>query len=190
MTDAVPDADREQLGAELASQFTEWASREGLLARIAEEQCADLAKAYIAGAVSAAVAAAPHLAAADPTTENEGFRAYKAGLAAGRSEGIAAERARILVPDETVHADGSIGPDSAPAEYSQDPAYWYRRWLFAMKQLDEEAYQRICGWPEAAAAERERIRQLMITELDRSVLGPVLDRIWLRTFANRLTDAP
>ena len=34
-------------------------------------------------------------ATADATTENEGFRAYKAGLAAGRAEGAAAERNRI-----------------------------------------------------------------------------------------------
>lgn len=62
MTGPVPaEADRERLGAELAGEFSEWASREGLLARVTEEQCADLAKAYIAGAISAAVAAAPHI---------------------------------------------------------------------------------------------------------------------------------
>jgi hypothetical protein len=33
----------------MAQLFTDWAQREGLLSRITEEQCADLAKAFMAG---------------------------------------------------------------------------------------------------------------------------------------------
>ena len=74
--------------------------------------------------------------------------------------GAAAERGRILIPDETLHADGSIGPDSVPAEYSQDPAYWYRRWLFALKQLNKEGGERI-----RAFVERQHLQQLAETWL-------------------------
>ena len=96
-------------------------------------------------------------------------------------QAAAAERARILVSDETLHADGSIGPDTAPP-WGGDAAYWYRRWLFAVKQLDEEGSQRISAYvgmrehlDEVAAdaganvaadrirlEERARIRQLAI----------------------------
>jgi hypothetical protein len=45
MTETDPDT--------MAEMFTDWAKREGLLPRITEEQCADLAKAYMAGWVMA-----------------------------------------------------------------------------------------------------------------------------------------
>ena len=56
-----------------------------------------------ADAKSALEAAAPHLTAADPTTESEGFRAWKAGVATGRAEGAAAERQRLLPPLRAMH---------------------------------------------------------------------------------------
>lgn len=36
-------------GNELSALFAKWAEREGILARIDEQQCADLAKAFMAG---------------------------------------------------------------------------------------------------------------------------------------------
>ena len=39
---------------EMAAAFTAWAAGEGILARVTEEQCADLAKAFMAGCVYAA----------------------------------------------------------------------------------------------------------------------------------------
>jgi hypothetical protein len=79
------------------------------------------------------------------------------------AEAVAAERERILVPDETLNADGSIGPDAVPPGLSPDPAYWYRRWLFALKQLDALGTEHMFASAmaaRAAIAERERIRQL------------------------------
>jgi hypothetical protein len=115
-------------------------------------------------------------------------------LAEARREGAAAERARILVSDETLHADGSIGPDTAPP-WGGDAAYWYRRWLFAVKQLDEEGSQRISAYvgmrehlDEVAAAaganvaadrirleERARIRQLAL-DCDATYCEPCHDK--------------
>ena len=112
----------------------------------------------------------------------EAFIAGRPTMAAAiAAQAAAAERARILVSDETLHADGSIGPDTAPP-WGGDAAYWYRRWLFAVKQLDEEGSQRISAYvgmrerlDEVAAdaganvaadrirlEERARIRQLAI----------------------------
>ena len=71
--------------------------------------------------------------------------ALEAAAPAIAAQAAAAERARILVSDETLHADGSIGPDTAPP-WGGDAAYWYRRWLFAVKQLDEEGSQRISAY--------------------------------------------
>jgi hypothetical protein len=39
---------------EMAAAFTAWAAGEGILARVAGEQCEDLAKAFMAGCVYAA----------------------------------------------------------------------------------------------------------------------------------------
>jgi hypothetical protein len=36
-------------GAEAADLFAKWAAKEGLLARVTEDQCAGLARAFIAG---------------------------------------------------------------------------------------------------------------------------------------------
>lgn len=59
--------------------------------------------------IAALEAAAPHLTAADPTTESEGFRAWKASVAAGRAEGAAAERQRIRQDALTVAASFDDG---------------------------------------------------------------------------------
>ena len=40
-------------GELMADLFTEWAKREGILSRITEEQCRDLAKAFMAGYAAA-----------------------------------------------------------------------------------------------------------------------------------------
>ena len=65
-------------------------------------------------------AAAPHLAA-DPTTESEGFRAYKAGVAAGRAEGAAAERQAIIRAASqlraAIPADHPAGAQASFADY-------------------------------------------------------------------------
>lgn len=116
-------------------------------------------------------------------------RALEAAAPHLTAAAAAAERQRILIPDETLHEDGSIGPDSVPAEYSQDPAYWYRRWLFAMRALDEEAEARIAGWPKSIAAERARIRQL--AQHHQAVCGGKSgDPDLLRPFADLLADTP
>lgn len=39
---------------EMAAAFAAWAAEAGILARVTEEQCADLAKAFMAGCVYAA----------------------------------------------------------------------------------------------------------------------------------------
>lgn len=56
-----------------------------------------------------------------------------------------------------------------PAGFSRDPDHWYRRWLWACEQLDEEGAQRVAHYAAldrkvvaaactaAVAAERERI---------------------------------
>lgn len=75
-----------------------------------------------------------------------------------------------------------------PDGFPSSPEYWYGRWLAAQEQLDEEGAQRIAGWPRAAAAERERIRQLALAEADRG-RKTGLDRIALRAFAQRLGAA-
>ncbi len=57
--------------------------------------------------------------------------------------------AAILNPDgfDTGHADGSVGPAQLPPEYRDtDAAYWYRRWLFLARMLDEEAEERIAHY--------------------------------------------
>jgi hypothetical protein len=119
-----------------------------------------------------------------------------------------AERDRILVPDDTLHADGSIGPNDVPPGLSPDPAYWYRRWLFAMNQLDKEANERISAYAgmrehldKAArtaaanveedrirAAERDRIRHLAAEYRAVYFTGNAKDGIEPSPFASLLTE--
>ena len=89
-------------------------------------------------ATRALEAAAPHLTPADPTTETEGFRAYQAGLAAGRAEGAVAERERIR------RFSATLGTDSS----SDDEV------MALIQQLLNEG----------AAAEREKIRAAIADE--------------------------
>lgn len=83
---------------------------------------------HLAGATLEA--AAPHLTAADPTTETEGFRAYKAALAAGRAEGTAAERQRIIRLASQMRA-------SIPADHPQDAEASFADYLRVTSQPDE-----------------------------------------------------
>jgi hypothetical protein len=96
------------MGAELAESFSEWASREGILTQITEEQCADLAKAYIAGAVSAAVAAAPHIAAGWLVLV---WRDERGGEIC-RTPPLMAGTARIAIPIDAQHVDLLTGETS------------------------------------------------------------------------------
>lgn len=65
-----------------------------------------------------------------------------------------------------------------PAGFSRDPDHWYRRWLWACRQLDEEGAQRVAHYAAldrkvvaaactaAVAAERERAEALIVQAQD------------------------
>lgn len=65
-----------------------------------------------------------------------------------------------------------------PAGFSRDPDHWYRRWLWACEQLDEEGAQRVAHYAAldrkvvaaactaAVAAERERAEALIVQAQD------------------------